>query len=94
MGPIHGFYGLQEQEGHVVMAIRMKGGKAEFAFVRSCGNGRVDALNLETGEKVLNVGISRFAADGGVSEIVNEVKSVIRAYASEAALSGTGGGGR
>jgi hypothetical protein len=55
------------------MAIRAKGGKAEYVFTFFHGNGRVDAMNLDTGEKFHNVPVSKFKADGGTNEIVREI---------------------
>lgn len=56
--------------------IRLKGTRQEVAFVKFHGRGLVDAINLITGERLLNKKIADFSADGGTREIVKEVVNI------------------
>jgi hypothetical protein len=56
------------------MAIKARGSDTEYAFIMFRGPGRVDAMNLETGDIFRNVSISKFKAGGGTNEIVREIK--------------------
>lgn len=58
------------------MAIRVRGGSDEFAFILFRGEGRVDAMNLRTGITHENVPLREFVAGGGVNEIVREIKMI------------------
>lgn len=67
---------LAKQKGGDEMAIRAKGGSAEYVFTKFLGEGRVDAMNLETGEQFHNVPVKQFKADGGMNEIIREIKTL------------------
>lgn len=58
------------------MAIMMKGTRTEFAFIRFHGNGVVDAMDLTSGQITERAHVSRFKADGGTNEIMNEIKNL------------------